>query len=150
MAHVRQQIRDALVAAVTGLATTGARVYRDRAYAIPETALPALRVYFWREQATIASAVRADGSYRLDRKAYFVVHAYTAGAGLDDQADAIADEVEVAIAADPFLGGLVKGCSLVQAEAAPFDGSGALRTGETVLVFETHYETTSKAPGSAI
>ena len=32
MAHVRQQIRDAIVTALTGLTTTGTNVFRSRIY----------------------------------------------------------------------------------------------------------------------
>lgn len=45
MPIVRKQIRDALTTALTGLATTGARVFPSRHYVLTESDLPALRIY---------------------------------------------------------------------------------------------------------
>ena len=45
MSHARQQIRDAVVAAVTGLATTGASVHKTRMFKFEDDDLPALGVY---------------------------------------------------------------------------------------------------------
>jgi hypothetical protein len=44
MAHIRKQVRDAVVAEVTGLATTGARVYTEQVAPLDPSQLPALLV----------------------------------------------------------------------------------------------------------
>ena len=43
--HVRQQIRDAAAVALTGLTTTGARVYASRVYPMQDANLPGLRIF---------------------------------------------------------------------------------------------------------
>jgi hypothetical protein len=149
MAHLREQIRKALVTRVTGLTTAGARVHSGRAHAIPEDKTPAIRVYFWRETSTVAAMSRT-GANRMERRALFVVHLYATAAGFEDALDDMAEEVEAAIGAEPTLGGLCLAVLPAQAEAAPPDGSGALRAGETALVFEATYHTTNAAPGTAI
>lgn len=45
MPHKREQILDAIVAAVTGLVTTGTNVKRARVYSEKDTALPSISVY---------------------------------------------------------------------------------------------------------
>ena len=42
--HLRKQIRDAVVAAVTGLTTTGANVFQNRVHNMPDSKLPCLLV----------------------------------------------------------------------------------------------------------
>ncbi|MEY2654030.1 MAG: hypothetical protein RLZZ524_1058, partial [Pseudomonadota bacterium] len=42
--HLRQQIREAVAGAVTGLTTTGARVYQGRVYPLEDAQLPGLTV----------------------------------------------------------------------------------------------------------
>lgn len=46
MPTARQQIREALETQLTGLTTTGARVYTSRVYPLNEDNLPALRIFF--------------------------------------------------------------------------------------------------------
>jgi hypothetical protein len=51
--HLRQQIRAAMAAQLTGLATTGNNVYVSRTRALPQGAsLPALRIYTGRKKST--------------------------------------------------------------------------------------------------
>ena len=45
MSHVRKQIRDAVVTALTGLSTTGSRVYKSRIYPLETGKLPGLAIY---------------------------------------------------------------------------------------------------------
>ena len=51
MAHVRQQIRDQIVTALTGLTTTGSNVFRSRIFPLEQTKLPALCI-FTKSEAT--------------------------------------------------------------------------------------------------
>ena len=51
--HVRKQIRDRLVTLLTGLATTGSRVYKSRVYNLaPTYELPCLLIYTLEEDVT--------------------------------------------------------------------------------------------------
>ena len=95
MTHPRKQIRDNLVALLTGLPLTGSRVYGSRLSPVEEGDLPALRIYADSEQAgplLIHSQVMRERSitYRIE----IVARANTA---LDDALDAIAEQVEGAL-----------------------------------------------------
>jgi hypothetical protein len=62
--HVHRQIREALATALTGLTTTGSRVYTNRLHALPEDTSPALRIYL--DPDSIDSALVLDlGQQRL-------------------------------------------------------------------------------------
>ena len=45
MAHVRQQIRERVATEVTGLTTTGSKVYQSRVYPLQSSNLPGLLIY---------------------------------------------------------------------------------------------------------
>lgn len=107
MPHVREQLAVAVVARLTGLTTTGARVYRQRPqeYALqPVTELPALRVFLLGDQAS-ASGIGVPfyeriASLRIDGVAK-VSLGTTAGTNpLDTLLNLIASEVETALATE--------------------------------------------------
>ena len=50
MTHVRTQLRDAVASVVTGLASTGSRVYRSQTLPVTAKQLPALLVYARQDQ----------------------------------------------------------------------------------------------------
>lgn len=101
--HRAEQIADALVTKVTGLATTGANVFRGRVHEIPEASLPALCVY-------VGSDVpRSDGgssSYRyIDGDLTVMVEAVAkASTGVDSTLIQIRKEVTIALQADVTQG----------------------------------------------
>ena len=107
MSHVRTQIRDALVARLTGLATTGAAVHGQRTR--PLTAVPPfIKVYLGDDSGELLG-VTTDAVEQ--RSADLVIEAYAKdGADMEDILDQIALEVQVKIATSPDLtfGGLVK------------------------------------------
>lgn len=121
MAHVRQQIRDAIVTALTGLATTGASVFRSRIYPIEAARLPGLCVYTMTEASEIETISRPRLS---SRDLTVAVEAYVSGvSNYDNTLDTISAEVEQALAADPSLGGLAKDLKIAAFEAE-FAGEG--------------------------
>lgn len=94
--HVRQQLRDQIAFAVTGLETTGARVFKSRAYVLQETDLPCLVVkteYEKDEYLTVhdPEKVQRDITITIEATARETLD-------LDDKLDTICKEVEVAIA----------------------------------------------------
>lgn len=94
MSHVRRQIREAVAAAVTGLATTGSRVFQSRVYPLRDADLPCLLVSTGDEEispATIGNILQRDIDLHVRGVA-------KAGTDLDDTLDQIALEVETAIA----------------------------------------------------
>jgi len=96
MAHARKQIRDAVVATITGLPTTGSRVFASRVYPLAAgTDLPGLLVY------TVDEASEVNGMSRprtLHRVLTLRVDAVArAASSLDDTLDTICAEVEAAL-----------------------------------------------------
>lgn len=121
MAHVRKQIRDAIVTATTGLSITGSNVFRSRIYPIEQTKLPGLCIF------TKSEAVEFDTltmSRSVNRVLDVTIEAYvSATINYDNTLDQIAVEVEEALAADPTLGSLAKDTQVTAFEA-DFSGDG--------------------------
>ena len=96
MAHVRQQIREAIGTACTGLSTTGARVYQARVYPLATANLPGLAIYTNSE--TSEEAEVGGASRLLMRLLEVKIDGYSKKtSGLDDELDTITAEVEVAL-----------------------------------------------------
>ena len=106
MPHARTQIRDAAVSALTGLTTTGARVYGTRLYPYGPAHLPGLAIYANSEERDEEGDVMGDPSFR--RLTLVVEGRVIANSAVDDTLDAISSEVEAALEASSNLGGLVK------------------------------------------
>jgi len=121
MAHVRKQIRDAIVTALTGLTTTGSNVFRSRIYPLETGKLPGLCIF------TRSESVEFDTltiSRSVMRELEVTVEGYVRGtANYDNTLDTIAVEVEEALAADVTLGGLSKDLQVTNFEA-DFAGDG--------------------------
>jgi hypothetical protein len=102
--HVRKSIRDAVVTALTGLTTTGSRVFPGRIYPLQEAELPGLTVYTDDEPVRVGGA---GPSGHLERDLQVVVEAsFKDTASLDDLGDTILEEVETALGAPGLdLGG---------------------------------------------
>jgi len=143
MAHLRKRIRDAVVTALTGLASTGPRVYPTRVYPIQPGALPALCVYTLSE----ASEVHSMGPDRaLLRQLDLVVQAVAkVNDTLDDTLDQICLEVEGAIGTAPTLGGLCYDCTLASTRIT-VEGEGEKETGSAVMVFSLRYRSRAADP----
>lgn len=134
MPHVRTQIRNQVAGLVTGLATTGSRVFKSRMRPQDEAKLPCLLVVTNDEE--VAGGTIGGG---LDRQLQVVVHGIAAGAiGLDDTLDQIALEVETALANTQL--------SLRRVEIG-FDDSLEKPVGEISLTFEILYFTSAGNPG---
>ena len=106
MAHLRKQIRDNVVTALTGLSTTGSRVYASRVYPMAAANLPGLCVYAKSEEVETTTITRPRTQLRtltLSVEGFAV-----ATSGLDNTLDAISLEVEEALAADPSRSSLAK------------------------------------------
>lgn len=101
--HIATQLRNAIVAALTGLATTGARVYKNRPgiRVLQASELPALMVYSGGEDVNDAAV---DGNL-LERDMQFHVDLRVKGTdGVDDVLDQIRKEVEIALAPGVVIG----------------------------------------------
>jgi len=121
MAHVRKQIRDAIVTATTGLTTTGSNVFRSRIYPLEQTKLPGLCIFTRSETVEFDTLTMARS---INRVLDVMIEAYvSATANYDNTLDQIAVEVEEALAADVTLGGLSKDLQVTAFEA-DFSGDG--------------------------
>lgn len=106
MPHARETVRDAFVTALTGLTTTGARVYPSRVYPSGDIHLPGLSIYTQEESLDEDTEVMGTKQFR---NLEVVVEARVKlASGADDQLDDIAAEVEAALFADETLGVGVK------------------------------------------
>lgn len=147
MPHLRKSIRDAVVTALTGLATTGSSVYPTRTYPLDETKLPALCVYTISEDSAVDSMkVSTRG---LARSLELAVEGMAVNnGGLDDALDQIALEVETAVAADPTFGGLCYDCSLSQTRVSVRGGESQKEIGSIILTFTLRYRTRASDPST--
>jgi len=102
MAHKRESIRNAVVSALSGLSTTGSKVYASRVYPLEGGNLPGLLIYTIEEESEIRSI---SGSVSLLRRLSLVVEGNVKDTGgtIDNKLDDIAEEVEAAINADITL-----------------------------------------------
>lgn len=146
MAHVRTQIRRAIIEACTGLPTTDDRVYPARVHPLGEAAPPTLVVFFLKEE----NDDNAMGGLVL-RKARFSILAEVSGTAdsLDDTLDQIAIEVEPALAADPTFAGVAIDSRLITSESA-YNGEGSVPLGQLNMELEVQYRTTRAAPEAAV
>ena len=137
MAHVRAQIRDAVVTAVTGL---GATVKTTRRYPTNVVELPRIHVYTMSEDVVRGSMTTQHRQLSLAVEIIATATEET----LDDTLDNLAASVETALERNS-LGGLVKSLwlttTLVEA-----DSSGASPVGGCRLTFLAEYHTINAAP----
>ena len=149
MTHARKQLRDAVASAVTGLTSTGARVFKSRNLPMGATELPALCVYA--RQDTPDYDAGAFGAIVV-RVLEVHVQGYAArvdSEDLDARLDAMAAEVEEAIYADPTFGGLAHGTRM-GAQVLEVDPDGDQSLGVVDMTFDVIYRTAEGAPSAAV
>jgi len=101
--HLHKQIRDAIVTALTGLTTTGSRVYANRLMPLPDVLSPSLLITL-DEESAIPLTFTANPIY--ERTLSLSVAAVAkATSALDDTLDQISKEVEAALAGGITLSG---------------------------------------------
>ena len=138
MAHVRQQIRDRIASILTTSVTlVSSRVYQSRVYPLTEAQLPAVTVYTGAE----TSGLQTIGTKTLMRTANIHIDVYAkATADLDDDLDAIAVQIEEAIAGDFTVNGLAKDAVLISTDI-DFSGETEQPVGMARLTFAVRYIT---------
>lgn len=144
MAHVRTGIRNALVALLTGLTTTGPHVFSSRMYPQSDDGLPCLLVITNDEQDITDLGGILERT--LDVSLRGVVKA---SASLDDTLDKIIEEVEVAMGAVTTLGGLIKDLSL-SSIAISYDDQTDKPVGIADINYSITYFTRAGAPATAL
>lgn len=147
MSHVRQQIRERFATTVTGLTTTGSKVYQSRVYNMEAANLPGLIVYTKEETS---QPIVIGSSRTLERILSLNVEAYVkAVSDSDDTIDTIAKEIETAIAADTTLNSLAKDCFLETTEIN-YNGEGEQPIAVMTMTYQIMYITTEGSPGTAL
>lgn len=143
--HVRAQIRQNVVEALTGLPTTSDQVFPGRTRPLTANHPPTLLVYVTDER----SDSDAMGGI-LGRELTLAVEGRVTSADVPDGTlDQIALEVEPAMIARPLLGGLANEVTLTSTlinTQAPGDA----HAGEIIMKFRVAYRTTESAPDTAI
>ena len=148
MSHVRQQIRDAVVTALTGLTTTETRVSSTPVYAAHD--LPGLEVATPSEE-TIDDDRATFGSPGVSYRALTVtVSAYARGtANVANTVDTILKEVEVAMAADRTLDGTAEDSYYTEAEFEQ-SGDGEQPVVKGTATYLVHYRVADNDPETLV
>lgn len=147
MPHIRQSIRDNIVTAVTGLATTGSNVYRTQIYPLEHSNLPGLCVYSSVEDVVVDTM---SGTRGLERTCDVIIEAFVrATSNYDNTMDTICAEVEAGMAADVTRGGNAKDCFLVRSEFE-YSDEGDKPMAMARLTYSVQYRTTIASATTAI
>lgn len=145
MAHVREQIREAIVTELTGLTTTGTNVYKSRVY--PRDTLPCVTVYTLQEEVSELADTMDLCQWR-DLIVAVSIHA-RAVTDADDVIDTIAAEVEAALHDDTTLGGLTKWLEYRSLDVAFSDGA-EQPTFNATMQFLARYSVNATDPETVI
>lgn len=146
MAHVRQQIREAVATLLTGLTTTGARVYQSRIYPLRDSDLPCLLISTDDEQdVTLGPGENSAQERNLQLSIRCVSKQVT---DLDDKLDTMLAEVETALG-NQTLSGKAKA---LQLESINIEMSDDLEkpVGIATAVFRVTYYTATGTPATAL
>lgn len=148
--HIDKQIRDYATTLLTGLTTTGTRVFKSRAHPMQDANMPGLRIYVDNSDIDVAMHNGRAGTTRLRRLVQLVVEfCGKATSAYDDESDAAKKEVEQAIAGDYTLGGKVRGTELTRIETDR-DGDGDKVVIVTRMTFECEAYTARNAPDTPL
>lgn len=109
MPHARQQIRAAVAQLLTGLTTTGNRVFVSHVYPLEKAALPGLIIMTDKDEVDSEQTTFSGGQLKLLCRLQLMVKAYAkAIANVDDKLDQIELEVREILMVNRTLGGLAK------------------------------------------
>lgn len=137
MVHARQTIRNAAATLLTGLASTGSRVFKSRMP--PQEALPCLLVMNGDEDIVPGTI----GNLHERRMELVIVGVAKASANVYDVMDTIAAEVETAMAGFTYR-------SELQKIEVDFDESLEKPVGRIALTYGVNYLTAAGTPGTPI
>lgn len=150
MAHPRKLIRQAVVAQLAGATAAGARVQGTRVEPHRKSQLPAISVYTLREPVDLdASAGTAPRELTRDVKVEIVGWvAHSDANPVDDAMDDLAEQIEAAMDADPYLGGKAGDSVLEETvmQVLEDDGRSDPLIGIVTLTYSVTYRTSPAAP----
>lgn len=149
--HMRKRIRDAAVAALMDLDTTGRRVFGNRLHPVGPESPPCLLVYTGTEEDSETAEVDTMGAPPiLRREIPLVVDGYVApvNGSVDDALDQVAAEVEAALDGNALGGLLSEGLALESTALTVGDTAASDPVGHVRLVFGAVYRTPRGVPTS--
>jgi hypothetical protein len=140
MSNNRTNIRNALVALLTGTAPSYTtlcedRIYPNRSHNIAKAKLPAMRIFDESESGSPADLSSKRYRRKISTRIEILVESST---NLDSTLDTIAGQVEDIIAADRSLNGTALAATYISTELQ-FDSSGEKKLGLAVLNFQIDY-----------
>jgi hypothetical protein len=144
--HLRRQIREAVATLLTGLTTTGNRVFQSRVQTLKDNQLPGL-VILTNEETVTQQTIHSNPLLERNLSVQVIAKA-KANTNLDDTLDQIIKEVEMAVFASDAantLGGLVKGLVLDSLDIT-FNGEAETKVGEAVMAFTAVYFNQAATP----
>ena len=143
--HLRRQIRERVATDLTGLSTTGSRVFQTRIFNLEKSKLPCLLIYSEEETAEIS----AMGNPRtVSRNLSLVVEGYAKStSNLDDTLDQISKELEPAMAGDLTINDLATDSNL-QDVSISYSGEGSKPIGVIRFVYLINYRNPENTPDS--
>lgn len=143
--HLRKQLRDALVARLTGLTSTAARVFPGRVLPLQPAELPCLLVDTGDEQVTDRQFNKELQQREVQLRVRLVVKALD---GYLDTLDEIAKQVEIALGTATTLG--PASWWLYDSTTAPeLAGEGERTVAQCVLTYRAQYLCTEATPDVA-
>lgn len=147
MAHVRQQIREAAAALLTGLATSGERVYQNRLHPLADANLPCLLINTDSEEIErLNISAPADMERVLELSVRCVAKAT---ANLDDALDTMLAEVETVLGSAGVMPTLIKSIEMKSLHIEMADGKES-PVGVATMDYRITYITASNAPSTAL
>jgi hypothetical protein len=143
--HIRQAIRDNVKTTLTGLATTGDRVYVNRIYPFIQQVSNGILIYTESESTDYLTMGRPRSQ---ERSLTLKVEIYAkATANLDNSIDDIALEIENALYNDPSRGGVATDTMIMNFDS-DFSGDGDSPVGVGILDIVVKYNCVENALGA--
>jgi hypothetical protein len=143
MTHVRQQIRAAVVTALTNLTTTKKRIYATRVHPVNDNELPCLLIYTRDENS---EPITMQQPRRIRRILTLAVDGVVKlNEGYDNKVDTIAVEVEAALYNNASLNALIKDIFLTATEIK-ITGEAEKPVAVVSMSFQVEYYTPENNP----
>lgn len=147
MGHIRKEIRDDIVTTLTGLATTGSNVFRNRTHPLSASKLPAIAVFNKAEEVLYRTI---DAPRLQERTATYEVEAYVKGTSdYDNTLDQINLEIEEALYTDLTRGGDAMDTRIINF-ISDFNGDGDQPIAVSRLTVEVKYRVRENNPDVSI
>jgi hypothetical protein len=146
--HLRRQIREAVATAVTGLTTTGSRVFQSRVYPLEVTDLPCLLVRTEGDASEVQS-IHAPSPLMRTLSLQIIATA-RATADLDDTLDEICRQVEVALAMPCAAIAALSETIALESTTIELQAGAEQPTGSATLQYSIVYFAAENAPDTAL